>query len=193
MRSVKRAGEGVVDGRLDDEALGRDAALSVVLRARLDGGLGGPVEVGVGEDEEGIGAAEFEHGRLERVPGGGADGAPGPVGAGDGGGGDPVVGDEAGDRVVGRRGARRARPRRARPPARIRPARARSLSTFSACLSRPTLPATSAGARKRTACQNGKFHGITASTTPSGSYTTYARAPSTSAGSGPSIAGPCAA
>ena len=40
--------------------------------------------------------------------------------------------------------------------------------TLDACLSRPTLPAISAGAANRTACQSGKFHGITASTTPSG-------------------------
>ena len=41
--------------------------------------------------------------------------------------------------------------------------------TFEACLSSPTLPAMSAGAAKRKTCQNGKFHGITASTAPSGS------------------------
>ena len=35
-------------------------------------------------------------------------------------------------------------------------------------MSSPTLPATSAGAAKRMTCQNGKFHGMTASTTPSG-------------------------
>ena len=40
--------------------------------------------------------------------------------------------------------------------------------TFDACLSRPTLPAMSAGAAKRKTCQNGKFHGITASTGPIG-------------------------
>ncbi len=40
--------------------------------------------------------------------------------------------------------------------------------TFEACLSRPTLPAISAGAANRITCQNGKFHGITASTGPSG-------------------------
>ena len=44
--------------------------------------------------------------------------------------------------------------------------------TFDACLSRPTLPAISAGAAKRNTCQNGKFHGITASTGPSGSKRT---------------------
>ena len=41
-------------------------------------------------------------------------------------------------------------------------------STFEACLRTPPLPAISAGAAKRKTCQNGKFHGITASTTPSG-------------------------
>lgn len=40
--------------------------------------------------------------------------------------------------------------------------------TFDACLSRPVLPAMRAGAAKRMTCQSGKFHGITASTTPSG-------------------------
>ena len=40
--------------------------------------------------------------------------------------------------------------------------------TFVACLSTPALPAISAGAAKRNTCQNGKFQGITASTTPSG-------------------------
>ena len=40
--------------------------------------------------------------------------------------------------------------------------------TLLACLSRPTLPAISAGAAKRMACQSGKFHGMIASTTPSG-------------------------
>jgi hypothetical protein len=40
--------------------------------------------------------------------------------------------------------------------------------TFEACLSRPTLPAISAGAANRITCHSGKFHGITASTGPSG-------------------------
>ncbi len=38
--------------------------------------------------------------------------------------------------------------------------------TFEACLSRPTLPTMSAGAANRITCQSGKFHGMTASTTP---------------------------
>ncbi len=40
--------------------------------------------------------------------------------------------------------------------------------TFDACLSSPTLPAIRAGAANRTTCHSGKFHGITASTGPSG-------------------------
>ncbi len=40
--------------------------------------------------------------------------------------------------------------------------------TFEACLSSPALPAISAGAANRNTCQKGKFHGITASTTPMG-------------------------
>jgi hypothetical protein len=40
--------------------------------------------------------------------------------------------------------------------------------TLEACLSNPTLPAMRAGAAKRKTCQNGKFHGITASTGPKG-------------------------
>ena len=54
--------------------------------------------------------------------------------------------------------------------------------TFDACLSSPTLPAISAGAAKRIACQSGKFHGMIARTTPSGWYSTNAScAPTASA------------
>ncbi len=47
--------------------------------------------------------------------------------------------------------------------------------TFDACLSRPTLPAASAGAANRITCQNGKFQGITASTAPIGWKKTASR------------------
>ena len=46
------------------------------------------------------------------------------------------------------------------------------LGTFDACLSTAPLPAMSAGAAKRNTCQNGKFQGMIASTTPSGSKAT---------------------
>jgi hypothetical protein len=46
--------------------------------------------------------------------------------------------------------------------------------TLLACLRTPPLPAIRAGAAKRKTCQNGKFHGMTASTTPSGLKVTNA-------------------
>ena len=49
-------------------------------------------------------------------------------------------------------------------------------------MSRPTLPAISAGAANRTTCQSGKFHGMTASTTPSGGSGAYACDAPTAAG-----------
>ena len=46
--------------------------------------------------------------------------------------------------------------------------------TLDACFSRPTLPARIVGAMKRTTCQYGKFHGITASTGPIGCHVAVA-------------------
>ena len=43
---------------------------------------------------------------------------------------------------------------------------------FGACFRTNALPAIIEGAAKRKSCQNGKFHGMIASTTPSGSYRT---------------------
>jgi hypothetical protein len=40
--------------------------------------------------------------------------------------------------------------------------------TFDACFSTPAFPAINPGAAKRKTCQKGKFHGMTANTTPSG-------------------------
>ena len=47
--------------------------------------------------------------------------------------------------------------------------------TEEACLSATTFPAISAGAAQRNSCQNGKFQGMIASTTPSGSQRTVLR------------------
>ena len=41
--------------------------------------------------------------------------------------------------------------------------------TLGECLSTAALPAERAAPANRSTCQNGKFHGITANTTPSGS------------------------
>src|SRR6478752_6706029 len=62
------------------------------------------------------------------------------------------------------------------------PASANSSSIASAqpvtsglCLSSAAFPAASAADAKRSTCQNGKFHGITANTTPMGSYDSHDR------------------
>ena len=66
--------------------------------------------------------------------------------------------------------------------------------TLEACLRMPALPAMSAGAAKRNTCQNGKFHGITASTAPMGRKCTSPRAvPPTSVVRGASRAAACSA
>ena len=55
------------------------------------------------------------------------------------------------------------------PARRIRSSRRSAVrGTLGACLRRPTLPAITAGARNRATCHRGKFHGMMASTTPSG-------------------------
>ncbi len=51
-----------------EEALRRDAALSIVLGAGADRCVDHRVQVCVLEDKEGIAAAELEHGRLEVLP-----------------------------------------------------------------------------------------------------------------------------
>ena len=56
-----------------------------------------------------------------------------------------------------------------RPARRNRSSMARAVcGTFDACFSSPTLPTMSAGAAKRMTCHIGKFHGMMASTAPSG-------------------------
>ena len=79
---------------MDEEALGGDAGLAVVDAASLDGGVDGGVEVGGGQDDEGVGAAELEDGLLDEPAGLGGDGAAGGLGAGDGDGGDAGVGED---------------------------------------------------------------------------------------------------
>ena len=67
MRVDERLLERVGDRLLDDEALGGDAALAVVDAARACAACAAAcVDVGVGQHDEGIGAAQLEHGLLER-------------------------------------------------------------------------------------------------------------------------------
>ena len=83
-----------IDAVVDDEALGGDAGLAVVDAASLDGVVDGGVEVGGGEDDEGVGAAELEDGLLDEPAGLGGDGAACGLGAGDGDGDDAGVVEE---------------------------------------------------------------------------------------------------
>ena len=68
MPSRKRCSNSSRHGLDDDEALGGDAALAGVLEARVDGHPRRRFEVGVGEDDERVGAAQLEHRFLERRP-----------------------------------------------------------------------------------------------------------------------------
>jgi hypothetical protein len=65
--------------------------------------------------------------------------------------------------------------------------------TFDACLRTAVLPAISDGAAKRNTCQKGKFHGITASTGPSGWKLTKLLAASVLTACDARSAGPCSA
>ena len=81
---------------------------------------------------------------------------------------DAVVLEHARDLRASRRAASGTRRRGTRRLRKISSIASAHCGTFEACLSSPTLPAMSAGAAKRNTCQNGKFHGITASTGPIG-------------------------
>ena len=76
--------EAVGHGLVDDEALGRDAALAGVDGARPRRLARRRFRVGVGEDDERVGAAELEDGLLEAAPGLGGDLHAGVVAAGQG-------------------------------------------------------------------------------------------------------------
>ena len=67
--SVTLRDELVVDRRLDVDALDRDAGLAAVLHRVVDGGVGGALEVGVGEHDHRVLAAELERHRGERARG----------------------------------------------------------------------------------------------------------------------------
>ena len=166
----------VGDGVVDDEALGRDAALAAVDEAR-------PCTATARRASRSASASTMNGSEppssstlfLSAVPAAAATAAPArslPV---------SVTAATRGSSMI--RGGH-VRPtlgvatssagehaRRAGPPSREHLPRspARSRGTFGACLSSAALPAISAGAAKRKTCQNGKFHGMIASTTPSGS------------------------
>ena len=136
----------------------------------------GELEVRVREDEIRVAAAELEHGLLQQLARLARDGAAG----------GPAAGQRrrADQRVLEDRRPRGCRSASVRKRFSGKPARRKTSSiasaqpgTLEACFSTAALPAISPGAAKRKTCQNGKFHGITASTTPSGWNATKLFAP----------------
>ena len=129
-------------------------------------------EVGVGEDDERVASAELEHGLLDLAPRPLGDRLPAcslPVSVTAATRASAIRPPTAADPTSSVRKSPRGKPAAVKT---LLDARARSCGTFEACLSRPALPAISAGAAKRKTCQKGKFHGMTASTMPSGSKRT---------------------
>ncbi|CAO0831782.1 hypothetical protein SMICM17S_09809 [Streptomyces microflavus] len=84
-------GERVVHVGVDDEPLGGDAGLAVVLDAGGDGGGRGLLDVGRWQHDVRVAAAELQHGLLDLVTGGGGDGAARRFAAGEGGRRDPGI------------------------------------------------------------------------------------------------------
>ena len=129
--------------------------------------------IGVGQHDVGVRAAELEHRLLQRAAGRRATWRPAgtlPV---------RVTAAIAGPRSArARLGPGSAGCGTGPPESPLRGTSSSSASaqpgTFEACLSTAALPAIRPGAAKRITCQNGKFHGMTASTTPSGLKVTKA-------------------
>ena len=170
---IDEAGE---DGGFDDEAFGGDAALTGVGAAGFGGGGGGEIDIGVLEDDEGVGAAEFEDGFFKGGAGDGGDGGAGAFAGGGGDGGDAGIGaeflgfgvivDADGDEDAGEGGFAEGASRASA-----------QAGTLGACLRMTTLPAAGAAAAKRMTCQTGKFQGMMARMGPRGSKRPWPRPP----------------
>ena len=151
----------VVDRLLDVDAFDRDADLPGVGEPAVDDAVNGPVEIGVGEHERRVLAAQFQAVGDQAFGALLGDGAAGPGGAGEL---DVVdVGDQcgAGLTVPGRQGEYRRTPISDQP---------RTNSTAlsgvtSDGLSSTVAPAASAGMASRPGFANGKFHGVITPTT----------------------------
>jgi hypothetical protein len=94
------AGEFFGDRRFQDEALGRQADLAGILKARLDAGFHRQIDVGVRQDDEGIGAAQLQQALFKRLAGGRRDGGTGAHTAGECHRRDARILDDAGDGLV---------------------------------------------------------------------------------------------
>jgi hypothetical protein len=102
--AAHRSDEGVLERAAnradDDEALAGDAALAAVDHPRRGADARRAGDVGVLEDDVGIGAAELEHAFLERRAGSGGDAAAGGHAAGQRHGGDRGIVDQRAHRVA---------------------------------------------------------------------------------------------
>ena len=92
--------EGVPHLGHDDEALGGDAALARVEEPAADAGVGGGLQVGVGQDHRGIAPAQLQHHLLERAARPGRHRLPGPHAPGEAHAPDPGVLDEVAGGIV---------------------------------------------------------------------------------------------
>ena len=152
----------------DDEALGSDAALPAVNEARGRRPLRRLLQFSILENDEGVAPSQLEHGLLDLAARLLRDLLPAlslPV---------SVTARMRGSAM--RAGTRQAVTRAARKTPWGNPASQKISSicsaqrgTFEACFNIAVFPAMSAGAAKRKTCQKGKFHGMMASTGPSGS------------------------
>src|SRR3989475_11079519 len=95
----KRLGEVVKQRLRHQEALGANATLTVVEVARRHGELHGLRKIGVLQNDEGIGTAEFQHRSLADLGGFLRNGAAGADAASDGGGPHPRIGDDGRTRL----------------------------------------------------------------------------------------------
>ena len=147
-------GERVIDVGVHDEALAGDAGLAVVADPRTNGGRGSGGDVRRGHDDERIRRRPVPARLLHMVSGDGGHRAPRRLGTRQGHRLDPRIGQDGAH--LGAADQQRAEGTAGKP------ARSKSVSrksaawgTFEACLSRPELPAMSAGAAKRMTCQSG--------------------------------------
>ena len=157
-----------VDAVVDDEAFGGDAGLAVVDAASLDGVSTATSRLAEGRTMKASEPPSSRTDFLMSQPAWAATARPAAS--------EPVTVTAATRGSVRRCSTWRASMRRVWKTPRGKPARRTRASmasahcgTLEACLRRPTLPAMSAGARKRKTCQRGKFQGMTARMTPRGS------------------------
>ena len=92
--SFEQGHELLADFLVHDEALGGNAALAAINHAALGGGLGRQGQVGIGQHDERVRAAQLQYGFLDVLAGSGGDGRARALRAGQGHGHQAVVGNQ---------------------------------------------------------------------------------------------------